>query len=223
MRYWMILLAALLLAACQQTGAGDKARLASGDTEAGGKRSLRYFEPEFVDLRAQMIDKLFSACMTHVSATDVMNKCLRDRFASAFDDSHLGRKNCDYHTELGDFIGCVAIGNTFIDVRRRLADNSPVPSGYWSGGHAMVDAVIQSMVARGTESCGKEGSTAEQTTCFDRWYEDRLQLPENLIDRCPEAAPGSGSERTDREGCLIEAIIIRFMQDHIPRLDAISA
>ena len=207
------LLLAALLGGCQQAGPQSATQSAAvpGDSE------LRFFEPEFSALLDQVVENLGQACA--LSATDGarLNTCLRDHFAEAFDDSRQGRRYCDFHTDVSDFIGCVAIGNTLIDVRHRLADDTPVPAAYWREEGAMIDALTETIVRRGVDRCGVSADSAAVRECVMIWFEQQVDLPANLADRCE-----AESDEKDRYGCFVEGVMLRYLQDHVQRLGAIS-
>ena len=211
MRMVIILLAALFLAACQQAG-GNAPALAKDPNKP---ESLRFFEPELVALQNQLVVNLAEACQAQANAGQQFDRCLRERVSAAFDDSGEGSKNCAFHTAFLEFLDCVALGNTLIDVMRRITDTTPLPAGFWSDGDTMFKTLSRSIIKRGVANCEQADSKA-LGTCIDRWFEDRMQLTATLTARCPSDAPG------DRNACLFEAVMIRFMQDHVPRLSAIG-
>jgi hypothetical protein len=160
---------------------------------------------------------LVDSCSAQRQSPDKINNCIRDRFADAFDDSGQGRRNCDFHTALADYLGCVAIGNTLIDLRHRMSDDTPVPAGFWSGDTAMSEALISSIVKHGLDACGASGPSDWMEGCLMSWFEQRLALPPDMADRCnARAAEG------EREKCWGEAFMLRFMRERVPRLGAVS-
>jgi hypothetical protein len=234
LRLWLAILMLCGLAACAQMGGGQPGgpgggRPGGGQTggaaatpsvakaDAAANKGFRFFAPEFEGLVQDMGGKLVVACGGFGRSGARLENCMRDRFAAAFDDSGQGRSECQFHTVLTDYIGCVAIGNTFIDIRRRLADASPLPGGFWTGSGAMTDALVKSIVGRGLAACGDSGASQAVEDCVDSWFEKSLDLPAGMTARCP--APGAGSLR---EGCLAEATMVRYMQEHVARLDAVS-
>src|SRR5581483_1459319 len=144
MRVLIVLLAALLLTACQQ--AGNDAPVAANDP--GKPQSLRFFEPELAALQKQLLINLAEACQAQSNAAQPFDRCLRDRVTAAFDDSGEGRKNCAFHTQFLEFLDCVALGNTLIDVLHRITDSTPLPTGFWSDGDAMFKTLSQSIIKR---------------------------------------------------------------------------
>ncbi len=214
MRFVAVIIAALMLAACQQAGPATTAAK-SADAEHG-RQPFRFFEPEFSALQNQMLVSLADACQTRATDASLFDHCLRERVAAAFDDSGEGRTECAFHTGFGEFLDCVAMGNTFIDVMRRMTDDQPLPNGFWKGGDAMVRTLSRAIVSKGVANCGGEAAGATLDRCIDRWFEDRLALASSLTQRCP-----SGEDQS-RTACLVEAVMVRFMQDHVPRLSAIG-
>jgi hypothetical protein len=214
MRVVCLLLMALLLAGCQQAGS---AAPDAGDELARDREhhALRFFEPEFAALQKQMLVNLVDACVSHAEATVLFDRCLRERVANAFDDSGEGRKQCAFHAEFGEFVDCVAMGNTFLDVMHRMTDTEAPPAGFWSGDDAMVRALSRSIVSNGVANCRSAADGPALNRCIDGWFEDHLQLSADLTRRCPEEAEA-------RSACLVEAVMIRFMRDHVPRLTAIG-
>jgi hypothetical protein len=211
MRLLSLILAALILAACQQSG--DTVSPAS---DAKDHRALRYFEPEFQALQNQMLLNLADACQSRAAVAASFDRCLREHVATAFDDSGEGRIQCAFHEQFGAFLDCVAMGNTFIDMMRRMTDTSPVPTGFWTGGEIMIRTLSRSIVSKGVANCRSEAAQSSLGDCIDRWFEDRLDLATTLTRRCP-----SGPDDA-RKSCLVEAVMIRYMQDHVPRLSAIG-
>jgi hypothetical protein len=213
MRIVSLLFAGLMLAACQQAGLTATSDAKSGDSS---HRALRFFEPEFSALQNQMLLSLADACQSRAVEVVLFDRCLRDRVATAFDDSGEGRSHCAFHAGFGEFLDCVAMGNTFIDVMRRMTDTAPVPTGFWTGGDAMIRALSRSIVSKGLASCRSEASEPTLNRCIDSWFEEHLGLASALTQRCPSGADDA------RQACLVEAVMIRFMQDHVPRLSAIG-
>jgi hypothetical protein len=213
-RIGIALMLAGLLGGCQQPGGAEGPQSAA---RVEGEGKLRFFEPEFTALLNQVVENLEQACTSSATDAGRLNGCLRDRFVAAFDDSREGRQNCGFHTEVSDFIGCVAIGNTLIDLRRRLADTSPLPATFWRKEDAMVEALSQSIVTRGIDNCGTAGGKTRLESCIIDWFERQVELPQTLSVRCD-----GQSEERDRLGCVIEGVMLRYLQDHVPRLGAMS-
>jgi hypothetical protein len=165
MRLLPVIFAALMLAACQQAGSTVATRTDHG------QQSLRFFEPEFAALQNQMLMSLADACQTRSTAVALFDRCLRERVSAAFDDSGEGRKNCAFHTGFGEFLDCVAMGNTFIDVMRRMTDTSPLPTEFWNGGDAMIRALSRSIVSKGVANCRSEATAPTLNRCIDHWFE----------------------------------------------------
>jgi hypothetical protein len=214
-RTWLALLFIALLSACQQQPGGATTTPVAS-TPAG--RDTAYFKPEVDALLAQIAARLATICVTRATTADGFDACIRSEFAHAFDDSGMGGKSCAFHVALGDFLDCIAIGNAFIDVRRRLSDDSPLPVGYWSGRNAMASALAASVVSRGMIACGETGELQQLTACVETWFEKQLALPVGLIDRC-DLKTAAGDER---QGCIAEAFMLRYLQDHAPRVGAVS-
>ena len=216
MRAWMIVALACFVGACQQ--AGNQGVSATQSSRAAGSDSERhYFDPEIDALMSEIGRNLARACFPHAQDEQAFEECIRDQFSAAFDDSGQGRTSCDFHAALGDFLGCVTVGNSLIDLRHRLADDSPVPAGFWSGDKAMSDALTRTIIRRGTDACAASFEGAQLTDCLNDWFERRLALPTSLTDRCNANASGD-----DRQRCMGEAFLLHFLQDHVPRLGATS-
>jgi hypothetical protein len=213
MRTWLILLFAGLLAACQQPAgiASAPTRSSHLDTDPS------YFQPEVDALLDQVAGELAGICVDRATSKERFDACIREEFAHAFDDSGVGHKSCAFHAALTDFLDCIAVGNAFIDVRHRLSDDSPVPAGYWSGRSAMADALASTVVSRGVKVCGETGGLKQLTACVETWFEKQLALPARLTERCNAKAAGE-----ERQGCIGEAFMLRYLQDHAPRVGAIS-
>jgi hypothetical protein len=219
MRILWVILAVLLLSACQQPGqdaAGGTAGHATATSADPSPPGYRFFEAEFTTLKNEMLISLADACQARAGEIDLFDRCLRERVASAFDDSGEGRTHCAFHSAFGEFVDCVAMGNTFIDLRRRMTDTSPLPEGFWNGGKDMIRALSRSIVSKGVANCRSQTTDPTLNSCVDRWFEEHLELAPDLTRRCP---PDTNESRT---ACLVEAVMIRYMQDHVPRLSAIG-
>jgi hypothetical protein len=213
-RIWTAFALLLLLSACQQAG-GVRPETT---VNAGNGSAMHYFEPEFDSMFTELGNKLERACVGRAVDTESLQACIRDQFAQAFDDSGQGRGECDHHSGVAEFMTCVAIGNTFIDVRRRLSDTSPLPSGFWTGESSMSEAVVDSIARRGIDACDESDDSEQVALCVENWFEDRLDLPAELTARCEAGA----MDDEKRHACLGEAIMLRYMQDHVMRVDAVS-
>jgi hypothetical protein len=202
-----------LLAGCQQPGgtAPHSASTAHGDNQ------LRFFEPEFAGLLDQVVNHLGEACSSSATDDARLNACLRDHFAAAFDDSREGRRSCAFHADVSDYIGCIAIGNTLIDLRHRLADNTPLPDNFWRDDDAKIDALTDTIVKHGIDACGISGTDERIQTCVLDWFSKQIDLPPEMTARCE----GQTDEK-DRYSCVVEGTMVRYLQDHVPRLGAIS-
>jgi hypothetical protein len=210
MRIVPVVLFALMLSACQQPAPDVPA--SANDAQ---QPPLRFFEPEFAALQNQMLIGLASGCRMRASEAALFDRCLRERTAAAFDDSGEGRTHCAFHPGFGDFFDCIAMGNTLIDVMRRMTDTSPLPAGFWDGNDAMIRALSRSIVSRGVANCRTDATAPTLNRCIDQWFEDHLALVPDLTRRCP-------SQVDTRQACLVEAVMVRFMRDHVPRLSAIG-
>ena len=208
------LLLAGSLTACQQPGGHADTKSAA---RAGDDGKLRFFEPEFSALLDEVVEHLQQACWSSASDKTRLNGCLRDNFSSAFDDSRQGQRNCDFHSDVSDFIGCVAIGNTLIDMRHRLSDDSPLPASFWREEDVMIKSLTETIVKRGIDSCGVTGTSDSLEACVMAWFEKRIDLPTRLATRCE----GQIDEK-DRYSCFVEGVMVRYLQDHVPRLGATS-
>ncbi|WP_395019974.1 hypothetical protein [Dongia sp.] len=209
---WIICVSAVLLAGCQQPGGGTGIQSA---TAKGEER--RFFEPEFDAVLDQVLVDLIRACTPSSADEDRLNACLRGHFAEAFDDSRQGRRECDYHSEVAKFMGCVAFGNTLLEIRHRLSDDSPVPSAFWREDEAMIEALTNTIVARGIDHCGLSNGGDQLESCVMSWFEQELDLPDTLARRCEDQ-----SDEKDRYICFIEGVMVQYMQDHVARLGAIN-
>jgi hypothetical protein len=209
MRILPLILAALVLAGCQQAGPAAPAPEA-------GKKALRFFEPEFAALQNQMLLGLADACQTHAAVAAQFDRCLRERVTAAFDDSGEGRTHCASRADFGEYLDCVATGNTFIDIMRRMTDTAPLPADFWNGGETMIQTLSRSIVSKGVANCPDEATAPALGQCIDRWFEDHLALASSFTKRCPT------DPDENRKVCLVEAVMVRFMQDHVPRLTAIG-
>jgi hypothetical protein len=178
---------------------------------------LRFFEPEFSALLDQVVAHLEEACETSATDEARLNACLRDHFVAAFDDSRQGRRYCQFHADVSDFIGCVAVGNTLLDVRHRLSDDTPVPPGFWQEEGAMIDALTETIVKRGVDVCVQSEGEGRVQECVMDWFEQKVDLPASLAGRCRDQ-----SGEKDRYACFVEGIMLRYLQDHVPRLGAMS-
>src|SRR6185369_802252 len=163
MRVFKILVAALLLAACQQAGPGAPATA----EDPNRPESLRFFEPELAALQKQLLVNLADACQAQASQARQFDRCLRERVSTAFDDSGEGRKNCAFHTEFLEFLDCIALGNSLIDEMNRITDTSPLPAGFWSDGDTMFRTLSRSIIKRGVANCG-QADTKALGACIDR-------------------------------------------------------
>jgi hypothetical protein len=213
-RIWILLLLVGFLGGCQQPGGTE---LRSTSAARAKSEELHYFEPEFSALLDQVTTKLERVCAMDARHEDRLNGCIRDQFAAAFDDSGQGRRSCDFHIGVADFIGCVAVGNTFIDIRHRLDDDSPVPAQFWREEGAMINALVQTIVKHGIDACGVSSDSRQVRGCVEDWFEKQVALPSGLTGRCDQQTTDK-----DRYGCIVEAVMLRYLQDHVPRLGAVN-
>jgi hypothetical protein len=209
---WTALLLALLLAGCQQPGPTSTARSA-----VPADQRLQFFEPEFSAALESVVERLAGACGSSATAEDRLDACLRNSFSEAFDDSRQGRGGCDFHSEVSSFIGCVAMGNTLIEIRHRLSDDRPVPSAFWREDDAMVDALTDTIVQRGIDHCGVSGGKERVEGCVLQWFETELDLPAGMAGRCEDQ-----NDRKKRYICFVEGVMVQYLQDHVHRLGAVS-
>jgi hypothetical protein len=212
-RILTVMLLAVLLAGCQQPGQSSGVP----STAVPGDEKLQFFEPEFAAVLDQVIDRLAKACVASATDEDRLNACLRNSFSDAFDDSRQGRRECDFHVEVSDFIGCVAMGNTLIDIRHRLSDNTPVPSAFWREDDAMVDALTETIVQRGIDQCGVSGTAERVQACVMKWFETELALPASMAGRCEDQ-----TDEKRRYVCFVEGVMVQYLQDHVSHLGALS-
>jgi hypothetical protein len=49
------------------------------------------------------------------------------------------------------------------------------------------------------------------------WFEQEIALPSSLAERCEKQ-----SNEKHRYGCFVEGVMVRYLQDHAPRLGAMS-
>jgi hypothetical protein len=224
MRRRLAALVLLALAACQQPGASGTAPVPNTNNDAGLERpemkepeGLRYFPSEGKAVREQMFSRLVDACFATMSDRTKFEGCFRDRLVEAFDDSGKGKSSCADNDNIDAFAECVVVGNTILDVRRRLNDTTPLSASFWSSKDEMVKTFVKSILIHGSRECGGEATDSAQMTCLDRWMEQQLEMPSALLGRCPK-----GLDNPDRQACFGEAIGLRYIQDHVPRIGGVG-
>ncbi len=226
MRVLMAILAALLLAACQQPAANSSSSSAGASAEPPDLNTFgkidttrtHYFRTENVALMKQLATALLEACYDKIQAQDQVgfHACLRDQMAETFDDSGMGRAGCGHFDGLDDFADCIVVGNMVLDLRHRLDDNTPVPPDFWTNRETMAQAMIKSAVIGASANC----VTSSQSTvgaCAEKWFIDRLDVPQDLMKRCETDSSGD-----DRNICLADAETLHFMRSHMARLSGNS-
>ncbi|HVO03461.1 MAG TPA: hypothetical protein VMT54_14740 [Candidatus Cybelea sp.] len=241
MRNLLLAVTMLALAACAQNGSAGKAATATASSEAKAamasnaapehapqsqvqpqpqpqpQGASKYFGPELSAVQEGFAAGLAEACFTHIEVKPDFDTCLRAHIVSAFDDSGLGQQNCAVKANLDEFGDCVVIGNEAIDVLRRLGSDVPSAPGFWTD-PAVADGLLRKAVVLGaTDNCGKSQSPSAARDCIDHWLTAKLAIPDALEKKCPTKAGAP-----ERNVCLIEASTIRFRQEHLPRLSAIS-
>ena len=80
----------------------------------------------------------------------------------------------------------------------------------------MIDALTETIVKRGVDSCGVSGGKEQVQACVMAWFEQRVALPAGLAARCEDQ-----SDDEDRYGCFVEGVMLRYLQDHVPSLGAL--
>ena len=226
LRAGLVGLIALGLAACQQPASQGSAAPKStiADDQAASRFNpehpdkLRYFPEEGAALKRDVTSRLIDACFKVMSDQVKLDACIRDRFVDAFDDSGKGREGCARFRNNDEFVECLVAGNTILDIRRRLKDTTPLSANFWSGPEAMVKTFVKSVVLIGMESCGENKSDAAAIDCLDGWLTDELDMPSAMIARCPH-----GLSNPDRQACVGEAIALRYIQEHVPRIAGVGA
>ena len=220
MRFWLLGLLMLAVAACQAPAGrqGAPAGAASAKNAALDTQDApSFFASELSDLRFQIAAGLQEACFPHNQRWTEYDGCLREHIIDAFDDSGLGEKRCASKAKINDFGNCIVNGNAALDVMHRLGAAAPSEQSYWSDNQAMNRMLQKATVAGALDHCPGLDTVAAVRACADRWLVSRLSIPSDLADRCP-ANPGDPR----RGECLYQAISIRYMQDHVARLTAIS-
>jgi hypothetical protein len=53
--------------------------------------------------------------------------------------------------------------------------------------------------------------------CLDGLLTDKLDMPSDLLDRCPH-----GLVNSDRQECFGQAIALRYIRDHVPRVSGLG-
>ncbi len=224
MRILMGILAALLLAACQQP-AGNAGAPAGASPEVSGLGSeqfgagkdgqMHYFRAEGDAVGKELAVALLDACYGEIGGLDkaAFQACLRDRMTQAFDDSGKGRAACDHYGALDAYADCVVIGNMVLQIRHQLQDDSPVGADFWNSKDTMIHAMIKSVVIGATTNCRSAQSELEVMACADEWFAGRLDIPDEYRRRCD-----ANKSDDDREACLGEAVTVQYMRTHMGRI-----
>lgn len=220
MRFWLLGLLMLTVAACQapaDRGAVPAGSAAAKDAALDTKDAPSFFAPELSDLRFQIAAGLQEACFPHNQLWTEYEGCLRRHIVDAFDDSGLGGQRCADKAKINDFGNCVVNGNAALDVMHRLGATPPTEQSYWSDNKAMNRMLQKATVLGALGHCPGLGTVPAMRACADRWLVSRLGIPSDLAGRCP-----TSPDDPRRGECLYQAISIRYMQDHVARLTAIS-
>jgi hypothetical protein len=227
MRGLIALLAVLFLAGCQQLASQDghsprtadsaDASPSSSEFDTMPQEHTSYFEAEAKDLRAHLAADLTTDCYRHLGSSEDFDKCSRAGIVKTFDDSGEGNPNCSKFSGLDAFADCVVTGNAILDAANRLSGPSKPDPKFWTNRRTMDQAFIYSVVKGGTDTCGKFTEKSALLTCIDRWLQSRLELPQQLMSKCPSEVGGD-----DRGRCLGEAFMVKFMQEHIGRLSTLG-
>jgi len=226
LRGGLVAVALLGMAACQQP-ATDGSGVSKPSATAGSSSSefkfkdnggKHYFADEEAELRKELVRRMVDACFKAMPDKAKLDSCFRDRFADAFDDSGKGRTGCAHYSDTDQFSECLAAGNTVLDIRRRLKDSTPISAGFWSDPDEMVKAFTISILTQGAESCGANKSDAAAMDCLDHWLTDKLEMPSDLMERCP-----NGLDTPERQACFGQAIGFRYLRDHVSRISGLGA
>jgi len=224
LQVWLLPLALLLVAACQQPGAesGAASKTAAGAPTTSqfhfdDSNQKQFFPDEIAAMQRELTSRMVDACFSKMTERSNLEQCWRDRLADAFDDSGKGRGACAHFTDTKEYSECLAVGNTVLDVRRRLNDTTPVSAKFWSSPDEMVKAFIKSILIQGADSCGLNKSEAAAMDCLDHWLTDKLDMPSELLDRCPH-----GLANGDRQACFGQAVALRYMREHVGRISGTS-
>jgi hypothetical protein len=226
---WFFVFGFLFLAACQQAPGGGKAQPTASSldaendklpddwsTEGAGTKS-KYFAAEQEDIGKRMAAGLFGNCYKHAGDEAALDGCLREGLVDAFDDSGQGRRNCKSLSDLDAFTDCVILGNAAVDMLRRMDSKVELEPADWSGRRAFADAMGKVVVTAGIMACGDAKTEASAEICLFDWLETKLAVPEKLARKC-----SADLVARERGGCLGQATIIRFMQEHIARIPGIG-
>jgi hypothetical protein len=227
MRYrFFVLLIAMALGACQQPG-GAKNPAATPDARAdlpttpndgtGGARPPKYFPVEFGELRKQYLSGLISACFANFQNKPAYNACLRKGVVETFDDSGKAKEGCGANREIDDFSSCVLERNLALDMLHRLDAPTPTGSDFWTSKASMKAAIMKAILIGSAENCGAFHVKSAAQTCTDRWLTSKLDIPPELLQKCP-----TGTDDIARGECIGDAASIRFLRTHLPRLTGTS-
>jgi hypothetical protein len=216
------LLLATALAACQQPSGGN-GMAATSDAQAdlpamsdnciGAAKPPRFFPVEFGKLREQFLSGLVNACFAGFQDKPVYDACLRKGILETFDDSGKAQAGCGGNREIGDFSNCVLEHNLALDMLHRLGAPTPAGPDFWSSKQSMKNAILKAIAVGSAENCGAFHVRSAALTCIDRWVTSKLDIPPDLLQKCP-----TGTDDVARGECIGDATSIRFLRTHLPRL-----
>jgi hypothetical protein len=228
---WFALVGLLLLAACQQpqatgTGAGTGTSgpgeptlgAALNDlppdwsTKDGGSTS-KYFKKEQEAAGKRVAAALVTACYEHIGDSGALDRCLRDGVVDAFDESGQGRSKCRSLTDLDPFSDCIIIGNAAVDLLQRFDADASLDEELWVGRRSLAAIMSKRVISAAIMACGSAKTETAAEDCAVDWYQTKLALPESLAKKC-----GEDLRAEDRTGCMTEASILRFVEEHTKRI-----
>jgi len=217
-RVLFAIIALALLGACQNPGAMSAAPgpTTSGPAAESDANDAVYFKAEADAAAQELAERLVEVCVGPSSQLRDFDRCARRKMAVAFDDSGEGDRGCAHHVDSGDYMQCLVTGNVVLDVLHRIQEQAAVGSDFWSSDQTMKQALTKALISGGVDACQSALATAEQNQCLDNWLYRRLDLPAELIQRCPPH-----NDRA-RNVCLGEATVIRYMRSHLARLSSVS-
>jgi hypothetical protein len=76
---------------------------------------------------------------------------------------------------------------------------------------------MKAIMIGSAENCGGFHVKTAAQTCIDHWLTSKLELPPELLKRCP-----TGVDDFARGECIGDAASIRFLRTHLPRLSGTS-